>query len=156
MNLPIKHFSPSEVKRTISREIKHSKSPGYDLTTGTILKKLPRKALVFITTLFNAILRISHIPNQWKVAQIIMIPKPGKPPNELTSYRPINLLPIISKLFEKLLLARMKSPITDDKLIPDHQFGFRNGHSTVEQTNRVFNVISNAIQEKKILLRSLP
>ncbi|KAK2577815.1 hypothetical protein KPH14_012697 [Odynerus spinipes] len=77
-----------------------------------------------------------------------MIPKPGKPPNELTSYRLISLLPIISKLFEKLLLTRIRTPIIDDKVIPDHQFGFRNGHSTVEQTNRVFNAISNAIETK--------
>jgi hypothetical protein len=48
-----------------------------------------------------------YFPAQWKVAQIILILKPGKPPNELTSYRPISLLPIISKVFEKILLKRL-------------------------------------------------
>jgi hypothetical protein len=51
---------------------------------------------------------------QWKVAEIIMIQKPGKPPNEKTSYRPISLLPIVSKIFEKLLLRRLK-PIIEEK-----------------------------------------
>jgi hypothetical protein len=37
----------------------------------------------------------------------ILIFKPGKPPNELTSYWPISFLPIISKVFEKLLLKRL-------------------------------------------------
>jgi hypothetical protein len=41
---------------------------------------------------------------QWKVAQIIMTLKPGKPADKVSSYRPISLLPIMSKVFEKGLL----------------------------------------------------
>jgi hypothetical protein len=40
------------------------------------------------------------------VSQIVAISKPGKPPEEATSYRPISLLSILSKVFEKLLLTR--------------------------------------------------
>jgi hypothetical protein len=43
-------------------------------------------------------------PAQGKVAQVILILKPGKLPNELTSYRPISLLLIVSKVSEKLLI----------------------------------------------------
>lgn len=49
--------------------------------------------------LINAAFRLKHIPNVWKVAKVIMLQKPGKPSNEAKSYRPILLLPIISKLF---------------------------------------------------------
>ena len=49
-----------------------------------------------------------------------MIPKPGKPLHEATSYRPITLLPIIFKLFEKLLLKRLKLIVEEKNLIPDH------------------------------------
>lgn len=47
-------------------------------------------------------------PTQWKVTQIIMIQKPKKDPTDIKSYynRPINLLLILSKLFEKLLLQK--------------------------------------------------
>ena len=96
-----------------------------------------KKVIIYITILFNAIVRTSHIPSQWKVAQIIMISKSGKPPNGVTSYWPISLLPIMTKLFEKLLLVRLKTPVSEDKLIPDHWFGFRNNHSTKEQVNKV-------------------
>jgi hypothetical protein len=64
------------------------------------------------------------IPRIWKIAEVLMILKPGKPPNKVDSYRPISLLPIMSILFEKLLLIRLKSVITEKNLIPDHQFGF--------------------------------
>jgi hypothetical protein len=55
---------------------------------------------------------------QWKVAQTILILKPGKPPNELTSYRPISLLPIVSKVFENILLKGLPPVVENNKLIP--------------------------------------
>jgi hypothetical protein len=87
---------------------------------------------------------------QWKVAEVIMIPKPGKPPNEKTSHRPISLLPIVSKIFEKLLFKRLKPIIEEKNLIPSHQFGFRNRHSTTDQIHRITNVFEKALEEKRI------
>jgi hypothetical protein len=63
--------------------------------------------------------------------------KPGKPPNELTSYWPISLLPIVSKVFEKLLLKRLLPIVEINRLIPNHQLSFRQRHSTIQQTHRV-------------------
>jgi hypothetical protein len=60
-----------------------------------------------------------------QVAQIILISKPGKPPNKLTSYWPISLLPIASKVFEEILLKRLLPMVENNRLIPNHQFGFR-------------------------------
>jgi hypothetical protein len=51
--------------------------------------------------------------------------KPGKPPTELTSYRPISLLPTVSKVLEKLLLKRLFPVVESNGLIPNRQFGFR-------------------------------
>jgi hypothetical protein len=56
----------------------------------------------------------------------------------------------MSKLFEKLLLIRLKSVITKKKLIPNHQFGFRKKHSTLEQVHRITEAIEQAREEKKI------
>ena len=79
-----------------------------------------------------------------------MIPKSGKPPEEVTSYRPISLLPIISKLFEKLLLERLKPIIERKHIIPSHQFGFREEHSTIDQVHRITDIIEKCLEEKKI------
>jgi hypothetical protein len=151
-NKTFEHICPVTPKE-VSQEIKQislKKSPGYDLITGEILKHLPRKAVVMITMLINAAFRLKHVPSCWKVAEVIMLPKAGKPPNEVKSYRPISLLPLISKLFEKLLLKRLKPIIEEKKLIPDHQFGFRQMHSTIDQVHRISDVIEQALEDKKI------
>lgn len=108
------------------------------------------KALVKFTNLINAAFRLKYVPSLWKVAEVIMILKPGKPPNETASYRPISLLPIISKVFEKLLVKRLNAIIERKNLIPNHQFGFRNKHSTIDQIHRITQVIEKALEEKRV------
>lgn len=138
-----------ELKHEIE-DLKPKKAPGYDLITGEVLKALPRKALIKLLHILNAALRLKHVPSQWKVAEVIMVLKPGKPPNEVKSYRPISLLPIISKIFERILLRRLQPVIEDNNLIPDHQFGFRSKHSTIDQVHRITDVIEKALEERKI------
>ena len=79
-----------------------------------------------------------------------MIAKPGKPPNEISSYRPISLLTILSKLLEKLFLNRLKSFIALDSQMSSHQFGFRESHSIVDQINRITDTIEKALESKKV------
>jgi hypothetical protein len=78
------------------------------------------------------------------------IPKPGKPPHEAASYRPISLLHVMSKLFEKLLIKRLKLIIERKNLILNHQFGFQRKRSTIDQVHRITNIIENAVEEKKV------
>jgi len=49
------------------------------------------------------------------------------------SYRPISLLSVLLKLFDKLLLPKLSVIMERQKIIPDHQFGFRQKHTTIEQ-----------------------
>jgi hypothetical protein len=101
MSLPIKAFSPKEVSQVI-KKINEHKAPGYDLITQRMLRQLPKKAVVvLLTIIYNSMLKLSYFPVTWKFAQIIMLPKPGKPANE-ASYRPISLLPIPSEIFKAL------------------------------------------------------
>jgi hypothetical protein len=144
----IRVFSPTEIRKTINTLNPHM-APGYDLITDTLLKNLPRKAIVYLTTLYNGMLRLCYIPVQWKYAQIIMIAKPGKPPTEITSYRPISLLPILSKVFERLFLTRLEETTPINDIIPTHQFGFRANHSTIQQCHRIVNKIKENIEGKK-------
>jgi hypothetical protein len=86
---------------------------------------------------------------QWKVVTIILILKPGKPPHEPTSYRSISLLPILSKVFEKILLERFLHIVQNKQLLPDHQFGSRQEHSTIHQIHRIVHAINAALESKQ-------
>jgi hypothetical protein len=90
-----------------------------------------------------------YFPAQCKVAQIILILKPGKPRNELTFNRPICLLPTESKIFEHLTLKRLLPVVENNGLIPSHEFGFRQRHSTIEQTNRIVQRTNEALENKQ-------
>jgi hypothetical protein len=96
--------SHTNLKRTEAQEVINSLnpkiSPWYDLIAGRILKELPTIGTQYLSRLFNSVLHKGYFPAHWKVAQITLIPEPGKPSHELTSYRPISLLPIISKVLE--------------------------------------------------------
>ena len=78
-----------------------------------------------------------------------MIPKPGKPPHEPSSFWPISLLPITSKLFERLLLKIIRDEHDPSTLLPSHQFGFRERHSTIHQVRRIDNEIATSLEVKK-------
>jgi hypothetical protein len=103
-----------------------------------------------LATLFNACIRLKYVPDAWKIAEIIMIPRPGKNQSEVESYRPISLLPIMSKLFENLILKRLKPSINEKHLVPTHQFGFRNNQSTIDQIHRISDVIERTLNSKRV------
>jgi hypothetical protein len=110
---------------------------------------LPIIGIKYLTQLFNAVLLKWYFLSQWKVAQIILILKSEKPPNKLISCQPISLLPIVSKVFEKLLLKRLLQMVENNRLIRNHQFGFRQRHSTIEQTHRIVQRINEALEYKQ-------
>ncbi|CAB0034666.1 unnamed protein product [Trichogramma brassicae] len=89
---PIAAAKITEIMEII-RNIKPKKAPGHDSITGRMLKELPPIAYRAITIIINACLRLSHFPTQWKESQIILIQKPGKEADKVSSYRPISLLP---------------------------------------------------------------
>lgn len=146
----IRPTTPKEVFDEIKTSINPKKAPGFDLITGEILKQLPRKAIVKLANLINASFRLKYVPRIWKVAEIMMIPKPGKPSYEVSSYRPISLLPVVSKLHEKLFLKRLKVIIEQKELIPPHQFGFRESHSTIDQVHRITNIIEKSLEKREV------
>ena len=56
----------------------------------------------------------------------------------------------MSKLFEKLLIKRLKPIIERKNLIPNHQFGFWGKHSTIDQVHRIINITENTLEEKRV------
>ncbi|GBP08695.1 Probable RNA-directed DNA polymerase from transposon X-element [Eumeta japonica] len=140
-------FEFREVQNVIAN-LNPKKAPGIDGISNKMMIELPRVAVRILLFIFNAMLRLEYFPNNWKVAVVKMIPKPGKDLTKAESYRPISLLPTMSKLFEKLLVTKLSPILAERNCIPDHQFGFRRQHSTIEQTHRLVQVIRSAFEQK--------
>lgn len=124
------------------------KSPGLDLINNKILKSLPIKAIDLLALIYNSMLRLGHFPQQWKLAMVTMVLKPGKCANLVDSYRPISLLCSFSKLFERLLMDRLFDVEEFELAIPCHQFGFRKEHGTDQQLFRVTQFILKAFESR--------
>lgn len=127
---------PAEIKHVI-RRLKNNKAPGPDQIPNVLLKKLPLKAIVYITYIFNACLHLSYFPDSWKEAVVSAIPKPEKDLSKPVSYRPISLLDSLSKIFEGIMLNRIDRHIEERAIVPNYQFGFRMFHSTTHQAFRL-------------------
>lgn len=148
VNSPIK-LCFEEVKKAIRINSNPKKAPGQDKITGKMIQQLPDVAILLLTVIFNSILALGYYPKLWKISQIKMIPKPGKDLTQPSSYRPISLLSQLSKIFERILLSHILPLISRNNIIPDHQFGFRKRHGTIEQVHRIAKEINAAFQAKK-------
>lgn len=96
----------------------------------------------------NFCLTLSYYPKEWKTGVIITVQKPNQDNSKTNSYRPITLLPVIGKIFEKILKGRLESELGEN--IPNHQFGFRCKTSTVHPlTILVSNIQTNSIEGYK-------
>jgi hypothetical protein len=93
MALPMKKIRINEVKNVIQYKINPKKAPDYEVITGNPLKERSENVLRAITQIYNTILQYEYFSYQLKVGQVIVIVKTEKCPNDITSYRPISLLP---------------------------------------------------------------
>lgn len=139
---------PAEI-RSIIKLLKNSKSPGPDTINNRLVKHCPRKVIVFLTYIYNFCLKTAYFPKDWKVGKIIPIPKPGKDAAFIENYRPISLLNIFGKIFEKIILHRIQLHLESNDIVPAEQFGFRKHHSTTLQLFRLCESTKTNINDKK-------
>lgn len=138
----------SEVEGVISY-LNPRKAPGPDKIGNLVIKKFPKCSIALITRVFNHCLKLSYFPIAWKIARVVAFPKPGKNNSNPMNYRPISLLSNIGKIFEKLVLERLKSHEEDKKIFIPNQFGFRNYHSTIHQVLRITEKATKNFNLKK-------
>jgi hypothetical protein len=118
-------FTPETVS-IIIKKLKNSKAEGPDHISNIHLKHLGPQAIIALTNIYNHAWLHNIFPPIWKHALIIPILKPNKSPKEVSSYRPISLLSTVSKVFEKLILAKINNNIP----LSNTQHGFRQNYST--------------------------
>ena len=100
------HFLTTPVEEEdVSRLLRHTprRAPGPSGITWPIAKNLPPEVIESLTGIFNACLASGYFPKLFKVSNIILIPKPGKNLHLPENYRPISLLDILAKTFERVI-----------------------------------------------------
>lgn len=98
-------------------------------------------------SIFNQSIRSGIFPQEWKCAKVIPLFKEGNH-SDLNNYRPISIVPIVAKVFERIIYDQVYGYLTENNLISSQQSGFRSLHSTVtallEATNNwAFNSVGS-------------
>ena len=83
-------------------------------------------------------------PDELKIARVIPLFKSGNR-NLMSNYRPISILPTISKIFEKLIHVRLYQFLDENRVLYNYQFGFRKVHSTVHTVQTAIHSVTKAL-----------
>ena len=109
--------------------MKTNKAIGLDRVSARLLKDSANVLTPVLTKLFNRSLSSSIYPDIWKCGKVTALFKSGER-TDPNNYRPITVLPIVSKILEKAAHSQMYSYLQDNKLLSPFQFGFRPKSST--------------------------
>ncbi|UYV66036.1 hypothetical protein LAZ67_3006256 [Cordylochernes scorpioides] len=117
------------------------KSPGIDKISNNMLRHTKQFIAPILVKIFQKFLDIQYYPAEWKRAEAIIIPKPGKTDfNNYKNYRPLCLNSNISKIFEKIINNRIIKYYEDFNLLSDRQHGFRRSKSTITALTEIIKI----------------
>ena len=125
-----KQVSPDFVLETCKGIAKKTSTDHYGISQKLIVSNLASLAPV-IAHIWNKSIEIGIFPDAGKIAKVIPIFKgKGLDQCEFSNYRPISLLPIISKILERIMCAQLTEYLNTNKILFESQYGFRKGHNT--------------------------
>ena len=156
LNQPIRstfEFKPidEEATKKIINSFKPLKSAGIDNISGILLKFCRDLIAKPITAIINQSLTTGIFPNKLKIAKVVPIYKKAEE-GDFNNYRPISLLPTISKIFERVVHTQLFHYVTSNNLLYNHQYGFREGHSTEAATLEFVDHIFSDLDQNKLPL----
>ncbi|KAF2353311.1 Reverse transcriptase domain [Trinorchestia longiramus] len=127
-----------------------NKAPGQDGVYDGFLQKLPLHWKRELLCVYNTSLYTGCVPPGWKWGIWLLILKPGKDPEPVSSYRPICLLSCIGKLMERLIQRRLEYWMETNNVLLGEQAGFRRGKSTMDSLLIAKDFIANTFSRKQI------
>lgn len=110
------------------KSLKCSKTSGPDQIPSFIVKGCMNTLAPVLCRLFNMCLNTGHFPDSWKISSTVPVPKKGNL-TLVTNYRPISLLCVFSKIFEKIIVKHLSFMLKNS--LSTNQHGFIAGRSTV-------------------------
>ena len=116
-----------------------------------VLKIFKRMLSPTFAILFNNCVSAGIFPDALKIARVIPLYKSGEK-SDISNYRLISLLPIVSKIFEKLIHTRINSFLEKHEIIYHKQYGFRKRHSTIHALNTAMSQVLHSLNNKKTVI----
>ena len=110
-------------------KLENKSSSGHDGISNKLLKVLKFELSKSLTLIINQMITTGVFPDSFKISKIIPLFKKGDS-SLLSNYRPISLLPTISKIFERILYNQLYEYFNSINLLAEQQYGFRSNHST--------------------------
>lgn len=121
-------ISPYDVIKIV-KSLRNTKSVGYDGFITNVIKRNIEKLSIPLSHIINLSLNTGIYPKKLKLAIVKPVYKKGDKHN-MKNYRPIALIPIISKIFERVLYDKVYWFFESNKILCNEQKGFRKGKST--------------------------
>ena len=106
-----------------------NKSTGHDGLSARVLKLIAPALKTPLMEMMNIIIDSSVFPSVWKTAQIALFHEDG-PRDDVNNYRPIAVLPVLSKILEIHVTKSLTNYLNENNLIFKYQSAFRENHST--------------------------
>lgn len=135
----------SEVKRII-QNLKQNCAVGWDNISNKILKKFNHILAPHLTHIFQICLSDGVFPTCLKQALVTPVYKSGNK-DLVSNYRPISVLPSISKILEKLINNRLVKYLQENSILSDQQFGFRPNLSTSDAVHSLTDFITKELDK---------
>jgi len=135
------------------KKLRNNKAPGLDGINPEIVKRLWRTDKEIILILLNNCLRASSFPDSWKQAILKPILKDiQKDPAQIQSYRPIALLPVMGKVYERIIVNRIQDLYIERGLDNHVQYGFKPGRATDDALHRVVTLIRGCPSKYAVII----
>lgn len=131
-----------------------SDAVGCDNVSRKMLVPILDVILPVLTHILNVSIDSGIFPNTWKDAYVIPLPKKSNP-STVTDFRPISILPFLSKVFERIVHSQLTLYMTKNNLLNPLQSGFRMGHSTTTALVKVTEDIRYGMDNKKLTILAL-
>ena len=131
------------VKKVITN-LDSSKASGPDCIPVVVLKNCEPELSYVLPKLFNKCLKESCFPDCWKVSSVVPVFKNVGERSTAKNYRPVSLLSVVSKVFEKLVNNRIVDHLEKCGLFSNFQYGFRSSRSTADLRTVVSDRIARA------------
>lgn len=147
------YFAPTDENEieTIVKNLKNKKSCGFDGISNILLKGIITQIKFPLSIVFNRSLEEGIFPYDMKTAEIIPIYK-GKDKQLMANYRPVSLLPVLSKVLEKIIYKRLYTFLINENILFDSQYGFRHGRSTIQALTEFVGKVVEGFEENKYTL----